>query len=227
MALAAAQDHKRVGEGDTGPNTGGMGAYTGDGLLSKEMEQWLLKHVAQRVVDEMAMEGTPFHGILFCGMMMVPRSDGTTHPMVLEFNTRFGDPETQAILMRLETDIVELFDAAIDEHGEPADDPNRPGASVCVIAGERWVSGEVCFGDCRFRELDTIGDPDVMVFHSGTALKDGQVSTAGGRVLGVTAVFAELVRLVDGDCIGAGVEGRIAFVGCAGQGVWGTGWHFV
>jgi phosphoribosylamine--glycine ligase len=101
VALAAAQDHKRIGEGDTGPNTGGMGAYTGDGLLSVEMEQWLLKHVAQRVVDEMAIEGTPFHGILFCGMMMVPRKDGTTQPMVLEFNTRFGDPETQAILVRL------------------------------------------------------------------------------------------------------------------------------
>ena len=103
VALAAAQDHKRVGEGDTGPNTGGMGAYTGDGLLSAEMEQWLLKNVAQRVVDEMALEGTPFHGILFCGMMMVPRADGTMQPMVLEFNTRFGDPETQAILVRLET----------------------------------------------------------------------------------------------------------------------------
>ena len=101
VALAAAQDHKRVGEGDTGPNTGGMGAYTGDGLLSAPMQQWLLKNVAQRVVDEMALEGTPFHGILFCGMMMVPQRDGTTLPMVLEFNTRFGDPETQAILVRL------------------------------------------------------------------------------------------------------------------------------
>jgi len=80
IALAAAQDHKRVGEGDTGPNTGGMGAYTGDGLLSAEMEQWLLKNVAQRVVDEMAMSGTPFHGILFCGIMMVPRPDGTLQP---------------------------------------------------------------------------------------------------------------------------------------------------
>src|SRR5580698_9704685 len=87
VALAAAQDHKRIGEGDTGPNTGGMGAYTGDGLVSQAMQQWLLKNVAQVTVDAMAAEGTPFQGILFCGMMMVPQGDGTKRPMVLEFNT--------------------------------------------------------------------------------------------------------------------------------------------
>jgi phosphoribosylamine--glycine ligase len=187
VALAAAQDHKRVGEGDTGPNTGGMGAYTGDGLLSKPMEQWLLKNVAQRVVDEMAMEGAPFQGILFCGMMMVPQKDGTTLPMVLEFNTRFGDPETQAILVRLETDIVDLFEAAIDGHADKLEIRMRPGASVCVIAAsggypEKYVSGLPIAG------LDTVADPDVVVFHSGTAENDGAIVTAGGRVLGVTAV---------------------------------------
>ena len=187
IALAAAQDHKRVGEGDTGPNTGGMGAYTGDGLLSAEMEQWLLKNVAQRVVDEMAMEGTPFHGILFCGIMMVPRTDGTLQPMVLEFNTRFGDPETQAILMRLETDIVDLFEAAIDGTADRLAIRMRPGASVCVIAASGGYPGKYASG-LAISGLESVGDPDVVVFHSGTAEKDGAIVTAGGRVLGVTAV---------------------------------------
>jgi phosphoribosylamine---glycine ligase len=190
VALAAAQDHKRVGEGDTGPNTGGMGAYTGDGLLSAEMEQWLLKNVAQRVVDEMAMQGTPFHGILFCGIMMVPRAGGTVgnvQPMVLEFNTRFGDPETQAILVRLETDIVDLFEAAIDGVADRLEIKMRPGASVCVIAASGGYPGKYVSG-LTISGLDTVGDPDVLVFHSGTALRDSAVVTAGGRVLGVTAV---------------------------------------
>jgi phosphoribosylamine--glycine ligase len=187
VALAAAQDHKRVGEGDTGPNTGGMGAYTGDGLLSATMEQWLLKNVAQRVVDEIALEGSPFHGILFCGMMMVPQHDGTTLPMVLEFNTRFGDPETQAILMRLQTDIVDLFDAAIDGAANNLTIRMRPGASACVIAAsegypEKYPAGLPISG------LDSVHDPDTVVFHSGTAARDGAIVTAGGRVLGVTAV---------------------------------------
>jgi len=187
VALAAAQDHKRVGEGDTGPNTGGMGAYTGDGLLSAPMEQWLLKNVAQRVVDEMALEGTPFHGILFCGMMMVPQQDGTIMPMVLEFNTRFGDPETQAILLRLQTDIVDLFDAAIDGSANKLTLQMRPGASVCIIAASQGYPGKYPSG-IPITGLDSVSDPDTVVFHSGTAARDGRTVTAGGRVLGVTAV---------------------------------------
>jgi len=187
VALAAAQDHKRVGEGDTGPNTGGMGAYTGDGLLSATMEQWLLKNVAQRVVDEMALEGTPFHGILFCGIMMVPQRDGTTLPMVLEFNARFGDPETQAILVRLQTDIVDLFDAAIDGSANKLAIQMRPGASVCVVAASGGYPGKYLSG-LLIAGLDSVHDPDTVIFHAGTAARDGAIVTAGGRVLGVTAV---------------------------------------
>jgi phosphoribosylamine--glycine ligase len=186
VALAAAQDHKRVGEGDTGPNTGGMGAYTGDGLLSAAMEQWLLKNVAQVVVDEMALEGAPFQGILFCGMMMVPQKDGTTLPMVLEFNTRFGDPETQAILVRLGTDIVDIFEAAIDGTADKVEIRMRPGASVCVIAASGGYPGKYVSG-LPIAGLDAVRDADTVVFHSGTAMKDGRIVTAGGRVLGVTA----------------------------------------
>jgi phosphoribosylamine--glycine ligase len=189
VALAAAQDHKRIGEGDTGPNTGGMGAYTADGLMSADLEQWLLKNVAQRVVDEMAREGTPFHGILFCGMMMTPQSDGSIKPMVLEFNTRFGDPETEAILVRMESDILDLFDAAIDGTADRLTIQMRPGASVCVIAASAGYPGKYPSG-LPISGLDQ-QHPDTVVFHAGTASKDGAVVTAGGRVLAVTAVSGE------------------------------------
>jgi len=191
--LAAAQDHKRIGEGDTGPNTGGMGAYTGDGLLADPMQQWLLENVAQVVVDEMALEGAPFHGILFCGMMMVPppadQPNGITQPMVLEFNTRFGDPETQAILVRLETDILDLFDASIDGTANRLKIRNRSGASVCVIAASGGYPGKYVSG-LSISGLDAALPPDTVIFHSGTAVRDGEIVTAGGRVLGITAAAA-------------------------------------
>jgi phosphoribosylamine---glycine ligase len=187
IALAAAQDHKRIGEGDTGPNTGGMGAYTGDGLLTEPMQQWLLKNVAQRVVDEMSLEGTPFHGILFCGMMMVPQSDGTTLPMTLEFSTHVVDPETQAILVRLETDILDIFDAAIDGTADRLEVRTRPGASVCIIAASGGYPGKYVSG-LPISGLDTPLPPDTVIFNSGTATRDGQIITAGGRVLAITAL---------------------------------------
>ena len=215
VALAAAQDHKRVGEGDTGPNTGGMGAYTGDGLLGPEMEQWLLKNVAQRVVDEMALEGNPFHGILFCGMMMTPQPGGVTQPMVLEFNTRFGDPETQAILVRLETDIVDLFEAAIDGTVDKLEIRMRPGASVCVIAASGGYPGKYASG-LPITGLDAVADPDVVVFHSGTAVKDSVIVTAGGRVLGVTAV-SRATALVPGSASGPGSTGGSALWDALGK----------
>jgi len=195
VALAAAQDHKRVGEGDTGPNTGGMGAYTAHGLLSGQGRDWLLTHVAQRVVDGMAAEGTPFCGILFCGMMLVPQADGSRLPMVLEFNTRFGDPETQAILVRLETDIVDIFEAAIDGEAGKLQIRMRPGGSACVIAASGGYPGKYVSG-LPITGLDSIRDSDAVVFHSGTAIKDGSVVTAGGRVLAVTSA-AEIPS--DGD----------------------------
>ena len=194
VALAAAQDHKRIGQGDTGPNTGGMGAYTADGLMSPDLEQWLLANIAQPVVDQMASEGSPFHGILFCGIMMTPppsdQPDGAIKPMVLEFNTRFGDPETEAILVRLESDIVDLFDAAIDGTADHLAIRMRPGASVCVIAASGGYPGKVVNGQ-PISGLDSVRDPETVVFHAGTAAKDGAIVTAGGRVLAVTSVSGE------------------------------------
>jgi phosphoribosylamine---glycine ligase len=183
IPIAAAQDHKRIGEGDTGPNTGGMGAYSTDALLSPAMRDWLTINVAQKTVDGMRSEDTPFVGILFCGMMMTSRG-----PMVLEFNTRFGDPETQAILMRLDTDIVDLFEAAINGTANRLTIKMKPGASVCVIAASEGYPGKYPSGR-PITGLDlAVASEDVFIFHSGTAVRDEVLVTAGGRVLGVTAV---------------------------------------
>jgi phosphoribosylamine---glycine ligase len=193
VEIASAQDHKRIGEGDTGPNTGGMGAYSTDGIATPAMRQWLLRNIAQKVVDGMRSEGIPFKGILFCGVMMTPRG-----PMVLEFNTRFGDPETEAILLRLETDIVDLFDASIDGTANHLTIRMRPGASVSVIAASggypgKYASGKLITGlpanDSQTR--------DVVVFHAGTAIQDSQLVTAGGRVLAVSAAAPDLQTALD------------------------------
>ncbi len=191
IEIASAQDHKRIGEGDTGPNTGGMGAYSTDGIVSPAMSHWLLHNVAQKVVDGMKSEDTPFRGILFCGVMMTARG-----PMVLEFNTRFGDPETEAILLRLETDILDLFNAAIDGTVNELIVKMRPGASVCVIAASGGYPGKYASGKL-ITGLPDQPIEDVVVFHSGTAVKDGQFVTAGGRVLAISAVASDLRSALD------------------------------
>jgi phosphoribosylamine---glycine ligase len=189
--IASAQDHKRAGEGDTGPNTGGMGAYSTDGLTTAAMREWLTKNVAQKVVDGMASEGQPFKGILFCGIMMTPRG-----PMVLEFNTRFGDPETQAILLRMQTDVLDLFNASIDGTANALDIKMHPGASVCVIAASGGYPGKYASGKPIAGIADQSGN-DVVVFHSGTSVKDGQLVTAGGRVLAITSMAPDLRTALD------------------------------
>jgi phosphoribosylamine--glycine ligase len=189
--IASAQDHKRVGEGDTGPNTGGMGAYSTDGLTTPAMREWLTKNVAQKVVDGMASESEPFKGILFCGIMMTPRG-----PMVLEFNTRFGDPETQAILLRMQTDLLDLFNASIDGTADTLDIKMHPGASACVIAASGGYPGKYASGK-PIQGLPIEPSDNVVVFHSGTAIKDGQLVTAGGRVLAITAMAPELHIALD------------------------------
>jgi phosphoribosylamine--glycine ligase len=157
------------------------------------MRQWLLRNIAQKTVDGMKSEGEPFKGVLFCGIMMTPRG-----PMVLEFNTRFGDPETEAIVLRLETDIVDLFNASIDATANQLTIKRRPGASVCIIAASggypgKYVSGKPITG------LPNIGShgEDVVVFHSGTAIKSGHLVTAGGRVLAISAIAPDLQTALD------------------------------
>jgi phosphoribosylamine--glycine ligase len=187
VPLAPAQDHKRIGEGDTGPNTGGMGVYTADDLLEPGMEEWILRHIAEPTVRGMAEEETPFVGVLYCGLMMTARG-----PQVLEFNVRFGDPETQAILLRLESDLVELLEAAID--GRLAETELRwsPGASACVVASSSGYPGSYQTGFPITGLGAAARVPGVQIFHSGSTLVGGQLLTAGGRVLGVTAAAASL-----------------------------------
>jgi phosphoribosylamine--glycine ligase len=192
IPIAAAQDHKRVGEGDTGPNTGGMGAYSTDGLLTPAMRQWVTHNIAQKTVEGMASEGTPFKGILFIGLMMTPRG-----PMVLEFNTRWGDPETEAIVLRLETDILDLFNASIDGAAETLVVRLKPGASATVIAASGGYPGKYASGKPITGLEANAADEEVVIFHAGTELKDNQLVTAGGRVLAVTAAAEDLKTALD------------------------------
>jgi phosphoribosylamine--glycine ligase len=186
-ALAPAQDHKRIGEGDTGPNTGGMGVYSTDEMIEPAMKEWILRHIAEPTIRGMAEEDTPFIGVLYCGLMMTARG-----PQVLEFNTRFGDPEIQAILLRLESDLVEALEGCID--GTLAETELRwaPGASACVIASSAGYPGSYKTG-LPITGLETASKvPGVQIFHSGSSQSEGQVLTGGGRVLGVTAAAGSL-----------------------------------
>jgi len=187
--LAPAQDHKRIGEGDTGLNTGGMGVYSTDAMLDPAMTEWILHHIARPTMRGMAEEGTPFTGVLYIGLMITARG-----PQVLEYNARFGDPETQAILMRLESDLVEALLACTE--GRLAETELRwtAGASACVVASSAGYPGSYKTG----LPITGLGAaarvPGVQVFHSGSSRVDGQVLTAGGRVLGVTAVADSLEK---------------------------------
>ena len=180
--LVPAQDHKRVGEGDTGPNTGGMGVYSTDKLLDAAMSEWILSHIAEPTIRGMAEEDTSFQGVLYVGLMMTARG-----PQVLEFNARFGDPETQAILLRLDSDLVDALEACVD--GRLAETELRwsPGAAVCVVASSGGYPGSYKTG-MPIKGLGAAAQVEgVVVFHAGTAQVGGQLVTAGGRVLGVGA----------------------------------------
>lgn len=182
VPLVAAQDHKRVGDGDTGPNTGGMGAYSTRDIIDEQMRDWLVHHIAQPVVSGMKAEGAEFKGVLYCGLMMTARG-----PMVLEFNCRFGDPETQPILMRLESDLLEAFEASIEGRASDGDFKWSPDAAVCVVMASGGYPGTYAVGK-RIDGLDEANKVEgVKVFHAGTSRRDGVYYTAGGRVLGVTA----------------------------------------
>jgi phosphoribosylamine--glycine ligase len=185
--LVAAQDHKRVGDGDTGPNTGGMGAYTTSTIIDDQMRDWLVAHIARPVVAGMKEEGAEYKGVLYCGLMMTARG-----PMVLEFNCRFGDPETQPILMRLESDLVEAIEASIDGRTSDGDFKWSSDSAVCVVVASggypgAYEAGKKIIGLEEAAKLDGI-----KVFHAGTSRRDESFYSSGGRVLGVTARAPEL-----------------------------------
>jgi phosphoribosylamine---glycine ligase len=189
--LVGAQDHKRVGDGDIGPNTGGMGAYSTTDIVDDQMRDWLVHHIAQPVVAGMKAEGTVFKGVLYCGLMMTARG-----PMVLEFNCRFGDPETQPILMRLESDLLEALEASIAGRVSDGNFRWSRDASVCVVISSGGYPGTFEAGK-RIDGIDAAGVVEgVKVFHAGTSKRDDLYYTSGGRVLGVTARAADLETAV-------------------------------
>jgi phosphoribosylamine--glycine ligase len=189
--LVGAQDHKRVGDGDSGPNTGGMGAYSTRSLVDDKMRDWLVNHIAKPVIAGMKQEGAEYKGVLYCGLMMTARG-----PMVLEFNCRFGDPETQPILMRMESDLAEALEASIEGRVSEGDFKWSTDASVCVVMASGGYPGTFEVG----KKIMGIDDADkvdgVKVFHAGTTKRDGGYYTAGGRVLGVTARASDLESAV-------------------------------
>jgi len=190
--MVAAQDHKRVGDGDTGPNTGGMGAYSTSTIIDEQMTQWLLQHVARPVVAGMKQEGAEYKGILYCGLMMTPRG-----PMVLEFNCRFGDPETQPLMMRMESDLVEAMEASIEDRVSDGDFRWSPDPTVCVVIASGGYPGTYEAGKKIMGLEDAAKLEGVKVFHAGTSSHDGAYYTAGGRVLGVTARATDLKAAVE------------------------------
>jgi phosphoribosylamine--glycine ligase len=193
LPLVAAQDHKRIGEGDSGLNTGGMGAYSTETLLAPEMRDWLMHHIAQPVIDGMSAEGAPFRGVLYCGLMMTARG-----PMLLEFNTRFGDPETEAILPRLhDGELLKAMEAAVDGSLDQVRLKWRSEPAVTVIAASHGYPGAVQTGHVITGLDEAATTEGVTVFHAGTALHDDKIVTAGGRVLAVTAVADTLQAACD------------------------------
>ncbi|HBP10675.1 MAG TPA: phosphoribosylamine--glycine ligase, partial [Nitrospina sp.] len=186
LPLVSAQDHKAAFDGDKGPNTGGMGAYSPAPVFTDIMRQKVRDKIMFPLIRAMKAEGRPYQGIIYAGLMLTKL--GTK---ILEFNARFGDPETQPLLVRMESDIVPLFEACIDGTLEQCDLKWKPETAVCVVMAAKGYPGSYEKGKEIF-ELDGAGAlPDVVVFHAGTKLEDGKVLTNGGRVLGVTATGSD------------------------------------
>ncbi|MGO2497638.1 MAG: phosphoribosylamine--glycine ligase [Vibrio litoralis] len=184
LPMATSQDHKRVGDKDTGPNTGGMGAYSPAPVVTPEIHQRVLEEVIYPTVRGMDEEGYPYTGFLYAGLMIM--ADGT--PKVIEYNCRFGDPETQPIMMRMQSDLVELCLMAIDEKLDEAESHWDPRASIGIVLAAGGYPGDYAKGDVI--SLPTANDVEgEKIFHAGTANNaDGEVVTAGGRVLCATAL---------------------------------------
>jgi phosphoribosylamine--glycine ligase len=187
--MESAQDHKPIGDGDTGPNTGGMGAYSPAPIVSEQMMDQIVREILVPIVDGMNRNETPYKGVLYAGLMITPGG-----PRVLEFNVRFGDPEAQPILMRMKSDLLEVFEAVCREQLSEVTLEWEPRPAVCVVMASRgypgpYEKGKVITGLDRVAQMK-----DVKVFHAGTAEQDGQIVTAGGRVLGVTALGANIAE---------------------------------
>lgn len=185
--MTSAQDHKRAKDGDKGLNTGGMGTFSPSPFYTEQVDEFCKKYIYQKTVDAMKAEGRTFKGIIFFGLMLTPNG-----PRVLEYNARFGDPETQVVLPRMKNDIVDVFEACIDGTLDKVDLEFEDNAAVCVVLASDGYPEKYDKG-FEIKGLDTFDDREgYYVFHAGSALKDGKIVTNGGRVLGVTATGADL-----------------------------------
>lgn len=182
VALASAQDHKPVGDGDVGPNTGGMGAYSPAPVIDDAMHNRIMDEIIRPTVSAMASEDHPFKGVLFAGLMITDKG-----PELIEYNTRFGDPECQVLMSRLDCDLLPALMATADGSLDKIELSWRDEAALVVVMAARGYPGPYSKGS-RIRNLDTAGElPGINVFHAGTAKNDEDIVATGGRVLGVTA----------------------------------------
>lgn len=183
LPMATSQDHKRVGDGDSGPNTGGMGAYSPAPVVTSEIHQRIMEQVIEPTIKGMAAEGHPYTGFLYAGLMI----DASGQAKVIEYNCRFGDPETQPIMMRLESDLVSLCQAALDKTLDQCETKWDQRAAVGVVLAAGGYPGSYEKG-LAIHGLDDIDSSNQKIFHAGTMLKDGSIATNGGRVLCATAL---------------------------------------
>ncbi|MBI5681900.1 MAG: phosphoribosylamine--glycine ligase [Deltaproteobacteria bacterium] len=191
LPLASAQDHKQVFDNDEGPNTGGMGAYSPAPIITPSMQKKVMDEIMLPIVNAMKSEGRIFKGVLYAGLMLTKKG-----ARVLEFNARFGDPETQPILMRLKTDIVDVFMAVVENRLKDIKLEWDKRAAVCVVMASEGYPGDYEKGKV-ITGIEGVKDmKDVFVFHAGTSLKDGRLVTNGGRVLGVTALGTGIKRAI-------------------------------
>jgi phosphoribosylamine--glycine ligase len=188
LPLAGAQDHKAVGDGDVGPNTGGMGAYSPAPILDAAMAARVMAEIVMPTVRAMAAAGTPYKGVLYAGLMI-----DDAGPKLLEYNVRFGDPECQVLLARLRSDLLPALMAARDGELAKFDLRWRDDAALCVVMAAEGYPGPYEKGS-EIRGLDGLGDDDLMIFHAGTARRDDRLVATGGRVLGVTARAASVAE---------------------------------
>ncbi len=201
LPMATSQDHKRVGDGDTGPNTGGMGAYSPAPVVTAEVHERVMREIVEPTVRGMAADGAPFTGFLYAGLMI----DASGAPKVIEFNVRFGDPETQPVMLRLQSDLLDLIEAAVDERLQGVEAQWDPRPSLGVVMAAEGYPGTPRTGD-------VVGSWDVppiagtKVFHAGTKLdEEGHAVTSGGRVLCVCALGDSVAQAQR--CAYAAVEG--------------------
>jgi len=192
LPMASSQDHKAAYDGDQGPNTGGMGAYSPAPVVTEEVHERILEKILRPMIQGMGEEGRPYKGALYAGLMI-----HGGHPKALEFNARFGDPETQPALMRMKGDIVPILEACIRGDLSKRSIEWDPRTAVCVVMASKGYPGTYEKGKV-IKGLDEVsGMKDIFVFHSGTTRKDGEIVTNGGRVLGVTGLGEGIQKAIE------------------------------